>query len=91
MWDLIRLLALVSLCRVGYEASQPRPAGSPATCGRKLTEVENSVSLSQEPEARPGDLPPQVQEWRRQELRRYREAQEKKWRNWYGAMFEPKS
>lgn len=30
-----------------------------------------------------------MERWKRKELRRYREAQEKKWRNWTEAMFEP--
>lgn len=40
-------------------------------------------------EPAPGGLPREVERWKRKELRRYREAQEKKWRNWTEAMFEP--
>jgi hypothetical protein len=33
---------------------------------------------------------PRQKEWAEKAVRRYAEAQEKKWRNWNEAMFEPK-
>ena len=88
MWDLIRLVAVAGLCRVAYEATQPRPVAISATCGRKLTGFADSASLCQEPEAGVVRLPPQVREWQRRELQRYREAQERKWHNWAEALYE---
>ena len=33
-------------------------------------------------------LPPRVREWKRRELRRFREAQERKWRRWTEVMYQ---
>ena len=81
----IRICALACMSRVLYEASRPRPAASeiPETTPL-LTRFCQTDSLESEPVP---DLPPEVEGWKRKELRRFREAQERKWRNWFGAMY----
>ena len=86
--SLVLLLQAVA-ARICYEAMKhpdtPAPE-SPATCDRKLTRFQKSDNVEPMP-----SLPPQVRQWQRKELQRYKEAQEKKWRNWTEAMFQPKS
>ena len=105
MWtslEWVRLVALALVARACYEASKPpKSKGSsegvlemapraqpPGGCGRNLTSSEAGDSV--EGELSPS-LAPQVREWKRRELRRYGEAQEKKWRKWTEAMFERRS
>ena len=102
----MRLLVLAAGRRATYEAARPQrhraeaalfgPVSTPdTTCPGKLTYLGYYVNLRATP---PEELPPlstaslrQVEKWKRKELRGYKEAQEKKWRRWTEAMYEPGS
>lgn len=98
----VRLALLASLARGCYEAARPRvratghgdaspllaQSRAEGGCGCKLTNPELGANLEIGPHS---GLPPQAREWMRRELRRYGEAQERKWRRWTEAMFERRS
>jgi len=99
MEELLRLLVLAAGLRATYEASRPQrhraeaalsgPVLTPdTTCPGKLTYLGYYVNLKATPKV---ELPPQVEKWKRKELRGFKEAQEKKWRRWTEAMYEPGS
>lgn len=100
----VRLMALAAAARACYEMGRPprRPRQKGTMSERPLVASTFSkddqggyggnLTASWEPasvEVRdaPG-LPPRVREWKRRELRRFREAQERKWRRWTEAMYE---
>ena len=95
-WDIVELAVMVAELRGMYEllnstsppAESPALSLLPATCDRKLTRSEKGCRLESESSS---NLPPQVREWKSKELKRYKEAQERKWQNWMEVMFEPKS
>lgn len=71
-------LLMLALVRMSYEMSVER--SSP---------VEQSVTaVSNTPQA---DLLPQQREWSEKAVKRYAQAQEKKWQRWCDTMFRPKS
>jgi len=55
-------------------------------CHDKLTANLEDGNLDPEPD----ELPPQLKKWAKKSAQNYAKAQEKKWRNWEKAMFEPK-
>ncbi len=98
--DMMKLLVLAAALRVSYEITRPENPPEEATfrparvfmpdtsCMRKLTASGACANLKASP---PAELPAQIEKWKRKELRGYKEAQEKKWRRWTEAMFEPGS
>ena len=92
--DLQQMFGLVALgllfCAV--YAAQPEAAscsddcGNPGGCRGKLTGSNPGDKV--EPE--PAELPPRFSEWAKKSAENYARAQEKKWRNWEKAMFQPK-
>jgi hypothetical protein len=76
---MVALLLMASLLRVSYELNrQETPAYSSS---QLLAQVIAKGSNG------PG-LTPQQREWAEKAVKRYAEAQEKKWRRWNEAMFE---
>lgn len=67
----------------GPEVGPPRCTGAAPGCN--LTALEKGGKLNPGP---PG-LPPQAREWSRRAIRRYAQAQDRKWRSWAEAVFEP--
>ena len=82
---LLKVLVAVAGARALYEASRQEGPGA-ATCQCKLTDPAEGGNV--EPEL--SELPPQLRKWANRSARNYAKAQEKKWRNWDKAMFEPK-
>ena len=85
------LVALGLVVWVAYAAqpeaaSCPDDCGNPRGCERKLTVSNPSDNVELEPD----ELPPRFSEWAEKSARNYARAQEKKWRNWEKAMFQPK-
>ena len=90
--QIFQLLTLGLLVWAAY-AAQPEAApcpddcGSPGGCERKLTVSNPGDNV----ELEPAELPPQFSKWAEKSARNYARVQEKKWRNWEKAMFQPKS
>lgn len=95
-----RLLLLAALA--GAVAAE-REAAAPDTSGLSpAAELEENPALGPEGDLTngkkastvriepPPDLPPQVEGWKGKAVRAYAQAQDRKWRNWVEAMFEPK-
>jgi hypothetical protein len=86
--DLSRVLIVAAAARAIHEANQtetkllPNPGG----CHDKLTANSEAGNVRSEPD----ELPPQLKKWAKKSAQNYAKAQEKKWRNWEKAMFEPK-
>jgi len=68
----------VALVRMSYEMSVPH--GSP---GEQILTVPGNSP--------PANLLPKQREWSDRAVRRYAEAQEKKWQRWRDTMYRPKS
>ncbi|APV45037.1 hypothetical protein Dform_01718 [Dehalogenimonas formicexedens] len=74
MWNnYFTLLTIVALLRADYEISKPPEETNPPAASRSLR--KNVLAASQ-------------REWADKAVRKYAEAQDKKWRNWQEAMFE---
>ena len=79
--SMVALLVMASLLRVSYELN------------RQETVVSSSSHLLTQTMAhgqKETGLTPQQKEWAEKAVKRYAEAQEKKWRRWNEAMFEAK-
>lgn len=77
--EMTGLLVMAALLRVAYELNRDETAQHGAQGLLPQTSVDNS------PEP---DLTPQQKLWAEKAVKRYAEAQEKKWRRWNEAMFE---
>ncbi|KTB47851.1 hypothetical protein DEALK_06960 [Dehalogenimonas alkenigignens] len=76
MWNnYITLLAIAALLRADYEMRRPPEEASPPAAAQSRSEDM---------------LAAKWRDWAAKAVRRYAEAQEKKWRNWNQAMFEVK-
>ncbi|KTB49002.1 hypothetical protein DEALK_18490 [Dehalogenimonas alkenigignens] len=74
MWNnYFTLLALAALLRADYEMRRPPEETSPPAVSRSLSEDV---------------LAARRREWAAKAVKRYAEAQDKKWRNWQEAMFD---
>ena len=80
--SMLVLVVMAALLRASYEMSRPRTTHpdevSSLADTRPNSEASRSVTIT-----------PQQSEWADKAVKRYAEAQEKKWRNWNEAMFEP--
>jgi hypothetical protein len=74
------LMAMAILTRFAYELKQPPKAKSISILPKTRSVRET---------ARPSDITSQQKEWAEKAVRRYAEAQEKKWHRWSDSMFEP--
>ena len=77
--EMTRLLVLAALLRAAYELNRgepPRPVAA---------ELMPRTTANGNPEK---ELTPQQRQWAEKAIKRYAEAQEKKWRRWNEAMFE---
>lgn len=93
MWtnlDWVRLAALACILRGCYEASRT-DRGRPGAELARLPQTRSGGCICNLTGAKRGanvdtcvepPLPPQAGEWMRKELRRCRETQERRWRNW---------
>lgn len=75
---MLMLMVMAALLRASYEMSRPK----------------RNLEVTAFAETRPLDETPkpvtsQQREWAEKAVKRYAEVQEKKWRNWSEAMFEP--
>jgi hypothetical protein len=83
MWNaefskMLTLVVMASLLRVAWELSrQRRPGIEPGSL---------YPSAAANPDG--AELTPQQREWAEKAVKRYAEAQEKKWRRWNEVMFE---
>ena len=90
MWSehfvsMLILVIMASLLRASYELSQQRSSG--VELGTHKTSVgDSNLSAATNPEG--AELVPWQKEWAEKAVKKYAEAQEKKWRHWNEAMFE---
>ena len=77
--NMLLLMVMASLLRASYELSRQRSLGVEQDTDRPLFAATN-------PEG--AELAPWQKEWAEKAVKRYAEAQEKKWRRWNEAMFE---
>ena len=80
--SMLMLMVMLALLRASYELSRPER--------NRLEEVSafaETYSISETP--KPNTITPRQKEWAERAAKNYAEAQEKKWRNWNEAMFEP--
>ena len=90
MWSeqfasMLMLVVMASLLRMSWELSRQR--GSGAEQGAHKSPLGSSnPSASTNPDQ--VELTPWQKEWAEKAVKRYAEAQEKKWRRWNEAMFE---
>ncbi len=80
--SMVALLVMASLLRVSYELNRQ---GTPTSFSSQLL-LQTMAKGSNEP-----GLTPQQREWAEKAVKRYAEAQEKKWQRWNEAMFENKN
>jgi len=79
---MLMLMVMAALLRTSYELSQPRPSRL-----EEVSEFAETHLINETP--KPTAITPQQKEWAEKATRSYAQAQEKKWRNWNEAMFEP--
>ncbi len=77
--SMLLLMVMAMLLRASYEMSRPKR-------NPEVTAFADSRLINDT--AKPGTLTPQQKEWVDKAVKRYAEAQEKKWCNWNEAMFE---
>ncbi len=75
------LMVIAVLVQTSYELSRPEQQSKGASF---LTQKQLTGGTSKQT-----PITPQQKDWAEKAVRRYAEAQEKKWRNWNEAMFEP--
>ena len=80
----MRVLLFTAFLSMGYELSRPRPASNKE---QDLLSPDTTGLGSQEQVWR--GLPPWQRKVSEKAVARYAESQEKKWRRWNQAMFEP--
>lgn len=80
--SMVVLLVMASLLRVSYELNRQETLASSSSqlLPQAIAKGSNEPGLT-----------PQQREWAEKAVKRYAEAQEKKWRRWNEAMFEVKS
>lgn len=80
--SMLMLMVMAALLRTSYEISCPKAEPSKGlTTLAKTDQIEGVLS--------PTAITPQQREWAEKAARNYAQAQEKKWRRWNEAMFEP--
>ena len=82
--SMLMLMVMSALLRASYEMSRPKPIPS-----EEVSAFAETCPINETPRATAITL--QQKEWAEKAVKRYAEAQEKKWRNWNDAMFEPES
>ncbi len=74
------LMLTTILVRASYELSRPKQTKEVLFLTEKHLIADTSKRTP---------ITPRQREWAEKAVKRYAEAQEKKWRNWNEAMFEP--
>jgi len=80
--SMLMLVVMAALLRASYEMSRPKPKLSKEVSAFAETHPMNETPTQ-------AALTPQQKEWAEKAVKIYAEAQEKKWRRWNEAMFEP--
>lgn len=85
MWNenfrfVLMLMFMAILLRVTYKL-QPQPKAEAVSILPKVHPVQSA--------AKPSAITSQQRIWSEKAVKKYAEAQEKKWKNWNKAMFEP--
>ena len=75
------LMFTAILVRASYELSRPKQI-------KEVLFLTEKHLITDTPKQTP--ITPRQREWAEKAVKRYAEAQGKKWRNWNEAMFEPK-
>jgi hypothetical protein len=84
MWDdnfrsMLLLMFMAILLRAAYEL-QPQPKTKAVSMLPETHPIQNTTEIS--------TITSQQRKWSEKAVKRYAEAQEKKWRRWNKAMFE---
>jgi hypothetical protein len=79
---MLMLMVMAALLRASYEMSQPKPNPS-----EEVSALAETRPISETPKP----VTSQQREWAEKAVKRYAEAQGKKWQHWNDAMFEPES
>ena len=74
----LTLMVMAVLLRMAYELSRSDQPETPRLLPATVDSNPPATALT-----------PLQKEWAEKAVKKYAEAQEKKWRNWNGAMFEP--
>ena len=77
---LFPLIVIAIMVRASYELSRPKQT-------KEVSFLTEKHLIADTPKRTP--ITPRQKEWAEKAVKRYAEAQEKKWRNWNEAMFEP--
>ncbi len=85
--NMLYLVVMASLCRLSWELSRQR-SSVVEQGAHKASVMGSNPSAAINPRAM--ELTPLQKEWAEKAVKRYAEAQEKKWRRWNDAMFERK-
>ncbi len=80
--SMLMLMVMAALLRGSYEMSRPNSKSSEEVSAFAETHVINETP-------KPNAIAPQQKEWAEKAAKNYAQAQEKKWRHWNEAMFEP--
>ena len=78
--SMLMLMVMSALLRASYEMSR-----------QKRNPEVSAFAETQPVNENPKPVSAQQREWAEKAVKSYAEAQEKKWRNWNEAMFEPES
>ena len=82
--SMLVLMVMAALLRASYDMSRPKP--NPSV---EVSAFAETHQISETPKQ--AALTPQQTEWAEKAVKRYAEVQEKKWRKWNDAMFEPEN
>ena len=80
--SMLVIMVMAALLRASYEMSRPNSKSS-----EEVTAFAETYSINEPP--KPIAITLQQKEWAEKAARNYAQAQEKKWRHWNEAMFEP--
>ena len=82
--SMLVLMVMSALLRASYEMSRPKLNSSVEVSAFADTRLTNETP-------KPGALTLQQKEWAEKAVKKYAQSQDKKWRNWNEAMFEPEN
>lgn len=77
------LMLMAAMLRLSYDLGKPRIVGSNPSAGKKLQKRPDALPVEEV------GLSPHQAEWVEKAVKRYAEAQERKWQRWTETMFRP--
>ena len=80
--SMLMLMVMAALLRASYEMSRPKPKPSV-----EVSAFAETYPINETPKS--AAITSQQKDWAERAVKRYAEAQEKKWQRWNEAMFEP--